>query len=307
MNILEFYLNQQKYPEWYQKFQSTAKNKSGKVFSHTSTNYRNILNFLSDLDKFKQNNGVSRSEFKKYDNNGQEIDKQRIMPLTNANIIVKDIDKFYLTPIGYVCLDLIEGDYQEQEKWILLYILLLNYQNEGRNNDIILTSKEYIKYLTNVGLKETEILEELKNVQKCTEIDQIFKKDIFWYITFAKDRQFLQKYMTSTKEEKEMLFSYVINAQKDRKSKDCIGHKYVAGGAMLKSTFLEECELLFYTYSLTLHKYDTLEEMVERLLELYKEIHGTLNKDVIEKFIKNNRSIYQSVFEHTGLRRLENE
>ena len=37
MNILEFYLNQQKYPEWYQKFQSTAKNKSGKVFSHTST------------------------------------------------------------------------------------------------------------------------------------------------------------------------------------------------------------------------------------------------------------------------------
>ena len=45
MNILEFYLNQQKYPEWYQKFQSTAKNKSGKVFSHTSTNYRNIMNF----------------------------------------------------------------------------------------------------------------------------------------------------------------------------------------------------------------------------------------------------------------------
>ena len=307
MNILEFYLNQQKFPEWYQKFQSTAKNKSGKVFSHTSTNYRNIMNFLSDLDKFKSNNGVSRSEFKKYDNNGQEVDKQRILPLTNANIIKKDIDKFYLTPIGYVCLDLIESDLTDEEKWVLLYVLLLDYRNEERNNDLILTSIEYIRYLMNAGLSESYILEELKKIQKLNDIDEIFKSDIFWYVTFAKDRQFLKKYKDSSDEDKTMLHSYVINEQKNKKSKDCIGHKFVAGGQMLKSTFLEECELLYYTYSISKYKYDSLEDLVSRLLELYSEIHNTLNKEIIIKFIKNHRSMYQYVFEHTGLRRIENE
>lgn len=307
MNILEFYLNQQKYPEWYNKFQSTAKNKSGKVFFYTSTTYRNILNFLKDLDKFKSNNGVSRSEFKKYDNNGQEVDKQRILPLTNANIIKKDIDKFYLTPIGYVCLDLIESNLQDEEKWILLYIILLNYKNEERNNDIILTSKEYIKYLLNAGLEEEYILEELKKLQKLEDIEDIFKKDIFWYITFAKDRQFLKKYKESSEEEKVMLHAYVINEQKNKKSKDCIGHKFVAGGQMLKSTFLEETEILYYTYVISKEKYDSLEMLIDKILNLYSEIHNTLNKEVIYKFIKNHKSMYQYVFEHTGLRRSENE
>ena len=307
MNILEFYLNQQKYPEWYQKFQSTAKNKSGKVFSHTSTNYRNILNFLSDLDKFKSNNGVSRSEFKKYDSNGQEVDKQRILPLTNANIIKKDIDKFYLTPIGYVCLDLIESDYTDEEKWVLLYILLLDYRNEERSNDLILTSNEYIRYLLNAGLTEEYILTELKNIQREKDIDEIFKKDIFWYITFAKDRQFLKKYKYSSEAEKTMLHSYVINEQKNKKSKDCIGHKFVAGGQMLKSTFLEECEILYYTYSIAKNSYESLEDLTNRIISLYSDIHNTLNKEIINKFIKNHRSMYQYVFEHTGLRRIENE
>ena len=307
MNILEFYLNQQKFSEWYQKFQSTAKNKSGKIFSHTSTNYRNMMNFLSDLDKFKSNNGVSRSEFKKYDSNGQEVDKQRILPLTNANIIKKDIDRFYLTPIVYVCLDLIESDYTDEEKWILLYILLLDYRNEERNNDLILTSIEYMRYLMNAGLSEQYILEELKNLQKLNDIEEIFRTDIFWYITFAKDRQFLKKYKDSSEEEKTMLHSYVINEQKNKKSKDCIGHKFVAGGQMLKSTFLEESELLYYTYIISKYKYGSLEELIDKILDLYSEIHCTLNKDIINKFIKNHRSMYQYVFEHTGLRRIENE
>ena len=52
MNILEFYLEQQKYPEWYKKFQSMAKDKSGKIFSYSSTTYRYMHNFIADVEKF---------------------------------------------------------------------------------------------------------------------------------------------------------------------------------------------------------------------------------------------------------------
>ena len=80
-------------------------------------------------------------------------------------------------------------------------------------------SNERVKYLLNAGLEEEYILEELKKLQKLEDIEDIFKKDIFWYITFAKDRQFLKKYKESSEEEKVMLHAYVINEQKNKKSK----------------------------------------------------------------------------------------
>ena len=58
MNILEFYLEQQKYPEWYQKFQSMAKDKSGKIFNYSSTTYRYMVNFIADIKKFYKLNGI---------------------------------------------------------------------------------------------------------------------------------------------------------------------------------------------------------------------------------------------------------
>ena len=76
---------------------------------------------------------------------------------------------------------------------------------------------------------------------------------------------------------------------------------------MLKSTFLEECELLYYTYIISKYKYDTLEDFTKKIVDLYSDIHNTLNTEKINKFIKNHRSMYQYVFEHTGLRRIENE
>ena len=117
----------------------------------------------------------------------------------------------------------------------------------------------------------------------------------------------MKKYKDSSEAEKTMLHSYVINEQKNKKSKDCIGHKFVAGGQMLKSTFLEECEILYYTYSIAKNSYESLEDLTNKIISLYSDIHHTLNKEIINKFIKNHRSMYQYVFEHTGLRRIENE
>lgn len=307
MSILEFYRKQQQYKEWYNKFQSTGKNKSGKVFSHTSTTYRNILNFLSDLDKFKGNNGISRIEWEKYSDNGQEKDKQRPLPLTNANIIAKDIDRYYLTNIGYTCIDLLDGEYTNDEKWILLYIILLNYRFEERKNDLLLTTKEMFEYLSDSDISIDNLLNDLKNIQKITKLEELFRTDIFWYITFAKDKQFITKYKNSSSDDKEMLHMYVINEQKNKKSKDLIGHKFVSSGSMSKSTFLEECEILLYTYNIMQKKYKNLEELVSEIIKNYESVHGKLNEQKIMMFIKNHRSVYQHIFEQTGLRRDLNE
>ena len=42
------------------------------------------------------------------------------------------------------------------------------------------------------------------------------------------------------------MFKYVIKENKNKKSKDCIAHKLVAGGAYTRGTFIEEVKVLYY-------------------------------------------------------------
>ena len=161
MNILEFYLEQQKYPEWYKKFQSMAKDKSGKIFSYSSTTYRYMHNFIADVEKFYRLNGVPMDQWPTYED-GQKEDKQRTLPLSLANFVFRKEDRYFFTGAGYTCMDIINLEKTDNEEWLLLFLLLLDYRSEWRNNDIILTSKEYIKYLLNCGISENDILDQLR-------------------------------------------------------------------------------------------------------------------------------------------------
>ena len=306
MNILEFYLEQQKYPEWYQKFQSMAKDKSGKIFNYSSTTYRYMRNFIADVDKFWRLNGIPMDKWPTYDD-GQKEDKQRTLPLSLANFIYRKEDRYFFTGAGLTCKDIIDADTTDNEEWLLLYLLLLDYKSEWRNNDIIHTSKEYIKYLLDAGLKEEDILTYLEDLQTLDNIEDIMKTDIFWLITFAKDKQFIEKYINSTEDEKSMLQTYVINEQKNRKSKDCIGHKFVGGGQMLTGQFIDECKTLYVTYSVTKKQYESFEEMLDTLFDIYNNISTVSDYDKIKSFIEGHRSIYEDIFNRSGLRSVENE
>lgn len=306
MNILEFYLEQQKYPEWYKKFQSMAKDKSGKIFSYSSTTYRYMHNFIADVEKFYRLNGVPMDQWPTYED-GQKEDKQRTLPLSLANFVYRKEDRYFFTGAGYTCMDLISLDKTDNEEWLLLFLLLLDYRSEWRNNDIILTSKEYIKYLLNCGLNENDVLDQLENLQLIDNIEEVMKTDIFWLITFAKDKQFIEKYIASSDNEKAMLHTYVINEQKNKKSKDCIGHKFVAGGQMLPGQFIEECKTLYVAYRISKNKYETFDEMLEKLFEIYDEIAVVSDYSKIKEFIEGHLSIYEDIFNRCGLRSVENE
>ena len=306
MNILEYYKEQQNYKEWYDKFQSVATNKSGKIFSYTSTTYRYMDNFLKDLEKFENNNGVPKSEWNTY-NDGQPKDKQRTLPLSLLGLINNEGDKYSFTPLGWTGIDLIKAELTSSQKWLLLYIMMLNYKSKWRENDIILTSKEYVNYLLRDNIPEREILEGLKSIQKLNNIEEIMKTDIFWYITFAKDAQFIEKYYKSNETDKNMLHSYVINEQQKANSKDCIGHKYKSGGQMLPGTFLEECKNLYISYKLSLKKYEEFDFMLENLMKIYKEISTLNEEEKVRKFIDSHKSVYKDIFMRSILRSKFNE
>ncbi len=306
MNILEFYLEQQKYPEWYQKFQSMAKDKSGKIFNYSSTTYRNMHNFIADVEKFFRLNGVPMDKWPTYAD-GQKEDKQRTLPLSLANFVVRKDDRYFFTGAGFTCKDIIDVETTSSEEWLLLFLLLLDYRSEWRSNDIINTSKEYIKYLLDCGLKEEDVLLQLSELQSLSNIEDIMKTDIFWLITFAKDKQFIEKYIASSEEEKTMLQSYVIKEQKDKKSKDCIGHKFVDRGQMFPRQFVEECKTLYVAYRLSKKQYENFDEMLESIFEIYDNVSSDCDYTKVREFIEGHLSIYEDIFNRSGLRSVENE
>lgn len=306
MDILEYYKEQQKYKDWYDKFQSTATNKSGKVFSYTSTTYRYMNNFLKDLEKFEINNGVPKSEWNTYAD-GQLVDKQRTLPLSLLGLIKNEGDQYTFTALGWTCFDLINAELASSQKWFLLYLIMLNYRSRWRENDIILTAREHINYLLRCNIPENEILDGLREIQKSKNIEEIMKTDIFWYITFAKDTKFIEKYYMSTEIDKNMLYSYVINEQQKSNSKDCIGHKYKPGGQMLPGTFLEECKILYVSYKLSKKRYEEFSLMLGSLIEIYKEISTLNEEEKVKKFIESHKSVYNDIFMRSILRSKKDE
>ena len=299
MTILELYKKKQECKEWYIKFQSTGFNKSGKIFSYINTNYRYLKSFYNQFSNFENNNGTDRKDWEKYSQCGQEVDKHRVSNLINSGLFENKLGIYYITNIGYVFKDLIEIDNKnlsEKEKWILTFLILTNYSFNNKSNEIIFTSKMFMEDLFEAGLNEEYILTEIKKIINVRDLTELFSSDIFWYITFAKDKSFIEKYKESTYLEKRELQSYLINEQKNPNSEDCIGHKYKNSGAYNKGMFVDEVKVLYYSYFVYKKEYSNFEEYINMIIDLYKENNLTISKENVLDFIKNHKVVYEYIY-----------
>ena len=216
MDILNYYINQQANNAWYTKFQSTSSKQSGKTFSYINTNFRGIDAFLDQIEKFYKKNGLERSEWNDKMHSGQEADKHRVINLLNAGFFKFETDCYLITPKGLAILDLLNDDsFNEREKWLITYLLLLDYKTEQRELDVLSTTKEIYSYINKAGYSFEEINKHLWASLMIDKKDVLFSRDIFWLISFARDDKFLLKFYESSNEDKEKLFSYVIACSKN--------------------------------------------------------------------------------------------
>lgn len=300
MGILEFYLDQQKFPSWVKKFQSTSNKQSGKTFSYINTNYRHLTSFLTQASLFENNNGKERNEWKTMKGSGQEKDKHRVINLINAGILKFETECFLFDSKGYTIQDLNQLKATEEEKWILLYLLMLDYKTEERDMDIIRTYFEITEYLRTAGVNFVDLLPEIKKALYVENTEALFRTDIFWIISFAKDKQFIQNFMKATVKEKDELKEYVIrdNKKEYNASKDCIGHKFAPGGAYSTATFKDDLKMLLMlneTVRLTCFDFD---EFIERIIDTYATLKISIDKEKVNKFILGHKSMYKKVYSY---------
>lgn len=300
MEILEYYLEQQKFPNWVKKFQSTSNKQSGKTFSYINTNYRHLISFLSQTALFETNNGKERNEWKTMKGSGQEKDKHRVINLINAGILKFETDCFLFDSKGYTVQDLIQLKASEEEKWILLYLLILDYKTEERDMDIIRTYFEMIDYLKSAGVNFVDLIPDIKKAMYVENTEMLFMTDVFWIISFAKDKSFIQNFLNSTEEEKTKLKKYVIrdNKKEYSASKDCIGHKFAPGGAYSTATFKDDLKMLLMldeTVRLTCFEFS---EFIDKIINTYATLKISVDKEKINRFIQGHRSVYNKVYNH---------
>lgn len=295
MNILNYYISMQNNEKWYLKFQSTSSKQSGKTFSYINTNFRSLLSFATQFEAFQVNVGKDRNNWEKWAN-GQEIDKHRVANMLNANFYVNEENTFRYTAKGLVLKDWLSmSPKKNDETWIILFLLLLDYRSESRPLDLLKTTKEIFELFKNSDYDEKYISNELeKNIRNDKKI-KIFSEDIFWLISFVRDKTFIDLYKSSTELERQGLKNYVINCSDNPKTRDCIAHKFIPGGSYQASTFNDDVKTLYYSHFILKSLNLSFDNIIDKLIELYCDTFA-VDGDYIKKFIFDHKSVFNNIF-----------
>lgn len=290
MKILEYYKTQQSDKKWVDKFQKTGKGFSGKLFSCFNTNFRILTTFFINVKLFKPKSGLKREEWRRYQDKGQEGDKHRIVNLKNAGLLEIVNERYYITAKGDEVLRIDKDtELTEDEKWVLLLLLILDYNTKERSHDLINSVLELDLSLKKHGIETKKFLLMLKDSLNIKEKDKLFQTDVFWLITFAQDDQFDKMYLNSTIKEKEELFNYLLEASREKNSSDLIAHKFVSSGAYSVSTFNEDIKMIFSILILISLRDVNWDNYIDIICKCY----STCNAKRIKKFMSCNISIYQ--------------
>jgi len=296
MNIYSLYLERQKNQAWVQKYQSTSNNQCGKTFSYINTNFRSISAFFNQLMMFEPKDGLRRSDWNDFQDNGQEKDKHRVINLINAGFLVQQSDIYRITPKGKLLLSLYRNKtLTDTEKWALLFLLLLNYTYDNKSLDIIYSSMGLYKDLEDAGVSAIQLLKYLKAGLHCSTREDLFSRDIFWLVTFAKDKEFVTCFAKSSESEKQQLYNYVKMASRNKNSKDCIAHKFCSGGAYSVPTFVDDLRVILSLLILLM-----LQDINPiNYLKLYAKLYHVFKDENLISFYTANQDIFNQVYDQT--------
>ena len=126
MRLKDVYVEMCSDQEFLTQYSETGVGRYGKIFSFQNTNYRLLLSFITNYYTFKNGaNGVDRSLWELNQHHGQENLKQHTVNMIKTRFFSKNVRTYYTTRKGEV-LDHLASGFTPEEKWILLYLLLID-------------------------------------------------------------------------------------------------------------------------------------------------------------------------------------
>lgn len=297
MNIFDCYIEKNKDASWVELYRSTAHKNNGKTFLYINTNYRSIYAFIDVFGKFYAYNNLDRSQWRVNAHHGQEEAKQWVVNMAHSKLFKKDKNHYSLTAKGEAFKDFIDQEFDKDSQWPILYMFLNNAYFGFKPNYINRTCASILSSLEKIGFTYDEIIEAAKEVlvKKDISVKDLFATDIFWILSFYKDKDFLFVYKSATKEEKKQLYDYCTSHYISKTYGDCISYKYKPSGQYALGTFIDDLKTLYVSTSVAHANPQNLNDYIEAVLSCYSKIY-TIKKDAILKFIEDHKGVFQAIY-----------
>ncbi|MDD2577645.1 MAG: hypothetical protein PHV76_09095, partial [Bacteroidales bacterium] len=209
LSLLDIYKERNEDKNWLENYSGLAKNKFGRLFEYTNTNFRTQKAFMTDFEKFLEIENKERSGWSKSKNAKQETHKQMVVNLVQSKLFKKNVDGLYgRTRKGFLYGDFIKEEMQASEKWLANYLFLLNGYYFNHKNYIINRTEDLLGYFLSINeITEELLILEIKKILKLEKnsFAEMIRKDFFYMHSFYNDSDFLTKYLRSPSNEKEEL------------------------------------------------------------------------------------------------------
>lgn len=323
MKLKEEYIKLCKDYDALTQYSETGNGKYGKIFDFQNTNYRLILSFIKNYNTFKEGaDGIDRAiwELKSH---GQEALKQHTNNMLKSRFFSKNQRTYYKTRKGET-LDHIPNSFSDNEKWIILYLLLIDGYFDNTPNYILKRSEEIYEYFliyeNDINQIDNMIFEFIIDSKK-QSIEELFKNDYIYFDTFFKtykEYDFLNIYVNSNEEDKEELYNHIINNYEDykkllsdSKSKDeeissiaktriinykfecCLSKKYQPSGVYNKNMIVDNAKLLYLSNYINKKRFKDFVDFIHQVVGEYSKIEN-IDKRKIYQFIFND---FKDIFE----------
>lgn len=306
MELLNMYKALCKNARWYDAYCSTGEKSNGKILCFLNTNYRNLWVFEAGYNVFKQIENIGRDQWIHNENHGEEKEKQHTVNMLRSKIFSRAANKYYRNKKGLAFRDILNGGFSRQDRWIMIYLTILNGYFAGIPNYIRVRMNEIIKIMEDRGISKTQYICLLKDfIEQCDlRTKDMYTHDYLYYDTFYKnfeDIDFLSIYINSSEAEKNELKQYVQMQPKGRrttKKETCtISYKYKATGSYVKSTLIDNAKIQYFSLILLDKSYKNYEDFFKYALLQYNEIYKGINIAKIFEFIKKHQEVYKLIYE----------
>lgn len=300
MDVFDYYVERNKDSKWVELYQSTAHKNYGKTFIYVTTNYRFIASFIDIFNKFYLYNGLDRKSWSHNVGHGQEEAKQWTVNMTQSKLFKREKSTYNLTAKGKAFKEFVGLELGDNSNWVLLYLFLNNSYFGFVPNYINKKCNEIMNTFVEFGYSKKCVLGLIKEVlnNKDIKAPELFKTDIFWLLTFYKDRDFISLYKVASNKSKDKLFSLASTNYTLRTYADCISKKYKPGGQYHYNTFIDDLKVLYFSTILAESNPSDLTGYLEVLFKSYGELYY-YDKDKVKVFVSNNEDVFQIIYKET--------
>lgn len=318
MSLINAYKEVCDKPEAFKFYTSAGSGSGGRIFEFKNTNYRTIHSFIENYGTFKSGaDGVERTSWE-IGKHGQEALKQHTVNMLKSRLFSKNNEIYYHTKKGEV-LDSIPNEFNDEEKWILLFLLLADGYFSDVPCYIIQTSKEWIENMVVYEIYKDDVKNSIvKFLNECKSADNynFFEDDFLYYDSFHKTFEhvdFLKAYIYSTSKDKTELHKYITdnyatlkNLKKDKRLKgvnydvvdfnsDIICKKYEPSGNYNKKMLIDDAKLIYMSSVVDGYSYHDFSAFCLHIVHEFKKI-ADIDSDTVLNFLHDYKDIFEMCF-----------